>query len=169
MPVGRLIGKPHVSILKSGEAWLCDVNAQSDRLVGPDSLTGQTALHISDLVTEASSYTRTWIPTIQRLGASMPHSLTVVDRDQGGSRVLAEAGTTLHALTVFSSDLFDSALAAGLVNEPQYRQILLFLSDPAAFQTQFLAEHPDFLASQIRKGGKNAERARLLQARFHVG
>lgn len=168
LPLSRLAGKPAVNILKSGEAWLFDTTANSDRFLEPGQLSGQIALHVSDLVTEASSYIRTWIPTIHRLGAAMPDTLTVVDRDQGGAQALARAGTGLHALTVFSADLFDGAREAGLVTADQHRQILQFLHDPAAFQSTFLAEHPDFLAEQIRQGGKNGERARLLLERFHV-
>ena len=168
LPVSRLLGLPHLSILKSGDAWYCSADDTEDRHLVNDRLTGQVALHISDLVTEASSYTRTWIPTIQNLGVRMPDTLTVVDRDQGGGKVLSESGTRLHALTVFSSDLFVQALRADLITEAQYRQILQFLEDPSAFQYAFLREHPDFLDEQIARGGKIADRARLMKARFNV-
>lgn len=169
LPVSRLTGKPHVSILKSGAAFISEPDDTEDRLLGPGQLAGMTALHVSDLVTEASSYLRTWIPSMTALGADMPHTLTVVDRDQGGSRTLADAGTALHALTVFSTGLFEGARAAGLITDQQHRQILQFLHDPAAFQSTFLAEHPSFLDEQIHSGGKNADRAKRLQERFHVG
>lgn len=168
LPVSRLLGLPHVSILKSGNAWYCPADGSEDQPLDRESLKGQVALHISDLVTEASSYTRTWIPTIQSLGSRMPDTLTVVDRDQGGEKVLTEAGTQLHALTVFSSDLFVQALRADLITEAQYRQILQFLEDPNVFQYNFLKDHPDFLDEQIARGGKNADRARLMKARFNV-
>lgn len=167
LPVASLLGKPHLGILKTGEAWLCRTVGEPERAVTAGALAGQAALHVSDLVTEASSYTRTWIPTVQRAGASMPHTLTVVDRDQGGARALTGAGTALHALTVFSADLFQSARAAGLITPAQLKQVLQFLQDPGAFQKTFLEEHPEFLDEQIRQGGKNAERARLLKERLH--
>jgi len=168
LPVSRVLGLPHVSVLKSGNAWYCPANGSGDQPLERDSLKGQAALHISDLVTEASSYTRTWIPAIQSLGARMPDTLTVVDRDQGGGKALAEAGTQLQALTVFTSDLFVQALRADLITEAQYGQILQFLDDPNAFQYHFLKAHPDFLDEQIARGGKNADRARQMKARFNV-
>lgn len=168
LPVSRLLDLPHVSILKSGDAWSCPADDSEDQSLDRDSLKGQAALHISDLVTEASSYTRTWIPTIQNLGARMPDTLTVVDRDQGGGKTLSDAGTSLHALTVFSPDLFVQALRSDLITEAQYGKILQFLEDPNAFQYGFLREHPDFLDGQIARGGKNADRARLMKARFNV-
>lgn len=166
LPVSQLLRKPHVSILKTGEAYLFEADNPSDRLLKPDDLVGKTALHISDLVTEASSYIRTWIPTVKRLGAAMPHSLTVVDRDQGGYQSLTGAGTTLQALTLFSPGLFDHAYTAGLITKDQHQQILQFLIDPALFQSHFLKEHPHFLNEQIENGGKNAERAKLLMERI---
>jgi hypothetical protein len=62
LPVSKLLRKPHVSILKTGDAYLCKHEEPSDRFLNPDELMGKTVLHISDLVTEASSYIRTWIP-----------------------------------------------------------------------------------------------------------
>lgn len=167
LPVARLLKLPHLSILKTGEAWLDKADGRPAHAVAPGELAGQSALHVSDLVTEASSYTRTWIPAVTVAGATMPHTLTVVDRDQGGASVLADAQTSLHALTVFSADLFEAARAAGLISRTQLQQVLQFLQDPAAFQGAFLAAHPSFLDETIRKGGKNAERARQMKERLH--
>ncbi len=169
LPLANLLGKPHVSILKTGQAYGASESGQPDRLLQDREKSGQNALHVSDLVTEASSYVRAWIPAIDRLGASMPHTLTVVDRAQGGSEVLHSSGTVLHALTVFGADLFDQAKDAGLITTDQHRQVLKFISDPQAFQIDFLAAHPDFLDEQIRIGGKTAERAMRMKERFHVG
>lgn len=169
MPLSILLGKPHLSILKTGEVWSPLGDGRADRMLTGGQLAGKTVLHVSDLVTEASSYTRTWIPAITQLGSRMPHTLTVVDRDQGGSRLLSQAGTSLHALTVFSAPLFDQARDSGLITDDQHRQILRFLEDPAAFQSEFIKAHPAFLDDQIRQGGKNAMRAQLLKDRFHVG
>lgn len=169
MPLSLLLEKPHLSILKTGEVWSLSEDGRTDRMLADGQLSGKTVLHVSDLVTEASSYIRTWIPAITRLGSQMPHTLTVVDRDQGGSRLLLQAGTSLHALTVFSAPLFDRARDSGLISDDQHRQVLRFLEDPSAFQSDFLKVHPAFLDDQILKGGKNAMRAQLLKDRFHVG
>ena len=39
--------------------------------------------------------------------------------------------------------------------------MLSFIADPDAFMTDFLLAHPDFLANEIVKGGKSAQRAQL--------
>ena len=48
----------------------------------------QKVLHIADLVTEASSYERAWIPAIQKIRGDMKWSIAVVDRNQGGKELL---------------------------------------------------------------------------------
>ena len=166
LPVAQLSGNPHLSILKSGEVWFGRRTDDIEYEPEKGELAGQQVLHISDLVTAASSYTRTWIPAVTGTGATMPHTLTVVDRDQGGKRALASVRTTLHALTTFSAELFETAANAGLVTKSQLEQILSFFENPTTFESKFLAEHPNFLKEQIALGGKNAERARLVQERL---
>ena len=39
--------------------------------------------------------------------------------------------------------------------------VLHFIEDPDAFMRRFLLEHPNFLADEIAKGGKSAQRAQL--------
>ena len=39
--------------------------------------------------------------------------------------------------------------------------MLHFIDDPDAFMRSFLLAHPDFLANELAKGGKSAQRAQL--------
>ena len=39
--------------------------------------------------------------------------------------------------------------------------VLHFIDDPDAFMRSFLLAHPDFLANELAKGGKSAQRAQL--------
>jgi orotate phosphoribosyltransferase len=159
IPVAALLGKPHVAILKDGQAYYSDENFQNTRFLQPDDLKGARFVHVADLVTEASSYTRTWLPTIKRLGGLIQVTAVVVDRDQGGREVLAAAGVELITLTRIEAELFASASEANLIDDAQVNQILLFMQDPHQFMTAFLEAHPSFLADQIKMGGKAAERA----------
>lgn len=43
----------------------------------------------------------------------------------------------------------------------QLALVLHFIDDPDAFMRSFLLAHPDFLANELAKGGKNAQRAQL--------
>lgn len=160
IPVARRLGKPHLSIFKDLSSVY---NAPGKPSVnGPDAnLKGKRSLHIADLVTEASSYVRAWIPAVENLGATIVHSMAVVDRDQGGREVLQNASIPLETLVKIDVPFFESAAALGVLTQKQERMCLDFMADPAAFMRAFLSEHPTFLADQIALGGKAKQRAEL--------
>lgn len=156
-----LLGKPHLTVFKDM------TSVYSESLEGPavDSkdvdLKGKKALHMADLVTEASSYERAWVPVIKALGSEITDTVAVVDRKQNGREVLKGLGVELHALTEIDKNLFDEATNNGIINDAQKEMILHFLESPADYMTAFIKANPDFIASEIAKGGKNKERAEL--------
>jgi orotate phosphoribosyltransferase len=156
------LGLPHVSLFKDGSAVRTEPDsASAPKTLAAGALSGLRVLHVVDIVTEASSYVRAWIPFLQELGAVFEDTLSVVDRDQGGCEVLAERGVRLHSLARISSDLFRDAARAGLIGNAQYEMVVGFTKDPDAFLATFLSRHPGFLERTIAAGGKNAEKARL--------
>ena len=157
----RLLGKPHVSIMKNQAAVHSSKDFKTHEWLQDGDLAGLKLIHIADLVTEASSYVRAWLPAVRRLGADMPWTLAVVDRLQGGRSALQAAGTELISLVEIRPDLFDLAETANLINHQQNQQIQQFMQDPDTYMRQFFADHPDFLAQQLALGGKNKERAQL--------
>lgn len=161
LPVARLLHKPHVTIFKDLSAVYTSADFDQALPVAEAGLSGQRALHIADLVTEASSYFRAWMPALAEAGLGLSDTLVVVDRDQGGGTLLAERGVRLHALLRVNEALLENALQNGQISAAQKVMILTFLRDPDAFMQGFLQAHPDFLAGQIALGGKAEERARL--------
>ncbi|MEA4888324.1 MAG: orotate phosphoribosyltransferase [Clostridiaceae bacterium] len=159
VPAALLLDKPHVSIMKDGTAIYSTAGFSAHYLLSDRELVGQTATHLADLVTEASSYTRAWLPAIHRLGAVMPSTLVIIDRDQGGREKLAELGTELLSLVLVSPAFFDCACQSGLISSEQDTQIKQFIENPELYERTFLAEHPNFLKEQLALGGKNRERA----------
>ena len=160
MPVARRLGLGHLSIFKD----LSSVYTGPDGRSVPSKqagLAGKRSVHIADLITVASSYVRAWIPAVEALGAKITRSLAVVDRDQGGSQILADAGCPLTTLVVIKPELFETAYSMGRITQKQLDLVLSFIADPDRFMTDFLLAHPDFLANEIAKGGKSAQRARL--------
>lgn len=117
MPVARKLGLGHLSIFKDLSSVYTDANGVS-MPAGQASLSGKRSVHIADLVTVASSYIRAWIPAVEGLGAKIACSLAVVDRDQGGSKILADAGCPLTTLVVIKPELFETAHKNG----PHHRQ-----------------------------------------------
>ena len=160
MPVARRLGLGHLSIFKDLSSVYTDRDGRS-MPSGQAGLAGKRSVHIADLITVASSYVRAWIPAVEALGAKIAYSLAVVDRDQGGSKILADAGCPLTTLVVIKPELFETAHRMGRITKEQLDLVLSFIADPDAFMTDFLLAHPDFLANEIAKGGKSAQRAQL--------
>ncbi len=156
-----LLKKPHLTIYKDM------TSVYSESIDGPAvdvkdiDLKGKKALHIADLITEASSYERAWIPVIRGLGSEITDTVAVVDRHQNGREVLKGLGVELHALTGINEELFDEAKANGVINDAQKDMIMHFLENPADYMTAFLKANPGFIDAEIAKGGKNKERAEL--------
>ena len=160
MPVAKKLGLGHLSIFKDLTSVYTDANGVS--MPSEEAgLAGRKSVHIADLITVASSYVRAWIPAVEALGAKIAYSLAVVDRDQGGSKILADAGCPLTTLVTIKPELFEQALKLGRVTPAQVELINSFIADPDKFMQDFLTAHPDFLAGEIAKGGKNAQRAEL--------
>jgi len=160
MPVAKKLGLGHLSIFKDLTSVYTDENGVS---MEPEkaNLSGKKSVHIADLVTVASSYIRAWIPAVEALGAKIAYSLAVVDRDQGGVKILADAGCPLTTLIVIKPALFETAAKMGRMTDAQLDLVNSFIADPDKFMTDFLLTHPDFLANEIAKGGKSAQRAEL--------
>ena len=160
LPVARKLGLGHLSIFKDLSSVYTgrDGRSMSSEQAG---LAGKRSVHIADLITVASSYVRAWIPAVEALGAKIAYSLAVVDRDQGGSKILADALCPLTTLVVIKPELFETAHRMGRITKEQLDLVLSFIADPDAFMTDFLLAHPDFLANEIAKGGKSAQRAQL--------
>ena len=156
-----LLKKPHLTIYKDM------TSVYSESIDGPAvdvkdiDLKGKKALHIADLITEASSYERAWIPVIRGIGSDITDTVAVVDRHQNGREVLKGLGVELHALTGINEELFDEAKANGVINDAQKDMIMHFLENPADYMTAFLKANPGFIDAEIAKGGKNKERAEL--------
>ena len=160
MPVAKKLGLGHLSIFKDLSCVYTDANGVS---MDPAeaNLAGKKSVHIADLITVASSYIRAWIPAVEALGAKIAYSLAVVDRDQGGSEILKNAGCPLTTLITIKPELFEQAKALGRVTDAQIELVNSFIADPDKFLHDFLVAHPDFLANEIAKGGKSAQRAEL--------
>ncbi len=154
-----LLGKPHLTIYKD-MSFVYNEDLTKTGFV-PEDLKGKKALHIADLVTEASSYERAWIPVIRGLGSEITDTLAVVNRCQNGEEVLNKLGVALHCATAINKDLFDEAESNGTITSEQKELVFKFLKSPSDYMSEFIKNHPSFIDEQIAMGGKNEERARL--------
>ncbi|MGI6077831.1 MAG: orotate phosphoribosyltransferase [Fastidiosipilaceae bacterium] len=163
LPVAKVLEKPHLTILKDGSSYLIEADG-SIKSSNAAELNGLKVLHVADLVTQASSYLRAWLPAIKKLGMSIDDTLAVVDRAQDGASILAAEGVTLHTLALMSRPLFEAAVEQGLISQAQLQMIEDYAADPINFVRAFVATHPGYLDAKIAEGGKAKERAERLLA-----
>ena len=157
----HILGKKHITIYKDLTAVVTDPEFSSAKTADKATVEGKKVLHIADLITEASSYERAWIPVIRNLGGIITDTIAVVDRHQNGRAVLKSLGVEMETLTGINKELFDEALADGVISQQQHELVMKFLSSPDDYMKDFIKSHPDFIASQIALGGKAKQRAEL--------
>lgn len=157
-PLAESLNKPHISICKDGRSFLSTCGLNETREVKPGELRGSKVLHVADLVTEASSYFRVWLPSLFSAGAGITDTFAVVDRDQGGRESLNERGIQLHSFVRIDQAFFLEAMELGKISRSQFEQVTEFTADPDRFMIRFLKEHPHFLEEQAAIDAKTAER-----------
>jgi len=156
--VADILDKPHITLFKD----LSAVVYKDGKSEAAENYNGEKVLHIADLITTASSYERAWVPAVNNLGAVMKWSLVVVDRLQGGEKVLAGLGVESHALAAIDPQVFMKAKESGYIDESQLKLVLDYMKDPENSMREFLENNPDFLSKALSGDEKTAQRARLL-------
>lgn len=155
--IADILKIPHITIFKDLSAVLYREGVSEEI----KDLKNANVLHIADIITEASSYVRAWIPAIQALNGNLKYSLVVVDRLQGGAEKLNNAGVESHALMNVDKGLFDGALSKGYITSLQHDMLMNYLKAPTETMKTFLKEHPEFLENSLKSDPKTAERARI--------
>ena len=163
-----LLGKPHLSIFKDGETYFSENVEETAVKVGEGDLSGKVSLHIADLITEASSYTNAWIPSIRGVGAEIKDTIAVIDRLQGGEANLAKEGVNMYTFAKIELSLFDEGVEKGILTQAQRDMVAHFMENPIDYMKAFLIAHPDFIDEQIALGGKPKQRAEMAISRGYV-
>ena len=158
--VAAKLQRPHLYLYKDLSATVTSHGAQE-----MTDVSGSKAIHVADLVTEASSYLRSWIPALRDRGAEMRAAVNVVDRAQGGIDALQAQGVNASALLRVDATMFDVLQEAGLIDAVQHGRLQAYFRDPEAAMKQFLQDHPSFIEDALNgDDARTAERANLLLA-----
>ena len=163
-----LLGEPHLSSFKDGETYFSENVEEKAVKVGEGDLAGKVSLHIADLITEASSYTNAWIPSIRGVGAEIKDTIAVIDRLQGGEANLAKEGVNMYTFAKIELSLFDEGVEKGILTQAQRDMVAHFMENPIDYMKAFLKAHPDFIDEQIALGGKPKQRAEMAISRGYV-
>ena len=157
--IAYLLNKPHITIFKDLSTVTSDYSFNDTKISTP--INGKKVLHVTDLITIASSYIRAWIPAIQNLGGELVWSLSIVDRMQGGAERLSDLGIKSYSLVQIDESLFVDAFNKGLLTENQLKLVQDFLKDPNGSMRKFLVSHPNFINDALNSDPKTASRAKL--------
>jgi hypothetical protein len=155
--LAKKLGKPHITIYKD----LSTVISHNDETSPTVSINGANVLHIADLITEASSYERAWIPAVKNICGQLKCSLVVVDRLQGGGELLEKNDVCSFALVSIDKKFFHNALEMELISKGQYDMLLKYIANPRKSMKAFLKDHPEFLEEALRSDDRTRERAQL--------
>lgn len=154
----RFLGKPHITIFKDTST----VVVYEDRTEELGSIEGKKVLHVADLITEASSYERAWIPAIKSKGGEIKWSVVVVDRKQGGEELLKSFGVKSFSMVDIDIELFRKVFSMGIINNEQLLMIEKYMKNPREAMAEFLRNNPGFLQEALNSDEKTRERALLL-------
>ena len=155
--IAQILNKPHITIYKDLKA-VVSVDGKVEDL---QDITGKKVLHIADLITEASSYERAWLPALRNYGAEMKWSVVVVDRKQGGGELLEREGVKSYAMIAIDKTLFENVKNMGLIQPEQQKMLNDYIDNPKEAMKGFLKEHPEFMENALNGDSKTSERARL--------
>jgi orotate phosphoribosyltransferase len=160
-----LLQKPHLSIFKD----LSVVASEKRGTVMKRVLKDKRVFHIADLINEASSYERAWIPAIADRGGKLGWSISIVDRQQGGAQILENAGIKSFSLIKVDKKLFKNSMAMGEITFEQYTMLIDYIDDPEGSMKEFLKDNPEFLLNTMKDSDKKTrERAILCKEKYEL-
>lgn len=151
--------KPHITIFKDLSIVVND-NC-FDYCIERKEISNAKILHVSDLITEASSFENKWIPAVRNNGANIIGNFSVIDRNMGGREKLEAKGIKSFAILTVNEMLFNEALNLNIINNKQFELIKKFNQEPIKTMRNFLIEHPDFIEKSLKKDEKTAQKVNL--------
>ena len=157
--IANKLGIPHITIYKDLSTVVNDSTFNEE--INKEKICGAKVLHIADLITEASSYIRAWIPAISKLGGKIMWSTVVVDRMQGGCEKLENENVKSLSIIQIDEGLFKHAYDMNIINENQFEMLKNFYENPDDTMRNFLISHPEFLENALKSDEKTASRAKL--------
>ncbi len=146
--IAYLLKKPHITIFKDHETLISTYDfSNTDKLT---DLSNKKVLHVTDLVTSASSFSRFWIPSIRDLGGEMVATCYIVDRKQGGTELLQSENIKTISLTSVDINLFNKAFELDIINQASLDMLKKFIDDPYETMRNFLIAHPEFIEESLK-------------------
>lgn len=158
--IAYLLKKPHLTIFKDCETFESSYDFSATQKI--QDLNGKKVLHVTDLVTTATSFVRSWVPAIKEINGTINWTCYVVDRKQGGTEIIENNGIKPLPLVYVDKTLFEKALDLGIINSEQQDMLNKFYDNPDGAMREFLINHPEFLTESLKsENERTAKRAKL--------
>ena len=127
-------------------------------------------MHVADLVTEASSYTRAWLPALRERGGELRWAINFVDRGQGGENILKQNSVEAFHLMQLGAPFFERLQRAGYFDEATQDMLCAYLREPRESMKRLLEEYPEILRNALRSPeARTRQRAEQLLAQNPYG
>ena len=97
------------------------------RRIEGDFEPGEKVLVIDDIITDGASKIEA-IQPLEQAGLVVKDVLVILDREQGGDKILANAGYTLHSLGKLS-DVLDTLVSSGKVASEMRAKVAAFVAE----------------------------------------
>jgi len=169
--VARRLDKRILLLFKDRRAFVLEENAAGANPAREVSdLKGAAVLHVADLVTEASSYVRSWIPAIEQLGGRLQWAVNIVDRGQGAEEVLARQGVKAFHLIGIDSSFFEMLRKEGQIGDQEAELLEAYHRNPSESMKRLLQTEPDIVRRALSSSNaKVRNRAQMLIERNPYG
>ena len=106
--------------------------------------------HICDLITQASSHKRAWIPAINNIKGKLHFNASIIDRDEGGRGYLEHSGINNFSAVIIDNDFLERVKSNNLIDDNQLKLIKQFKMDPIKYGKDFLTNNPNFLKTSLQ-------------------
>ncbi len=147
----KRLNKPALALFKDQSAVvIAEKDRAEERLAVATELRGARVFHVADLVTEASSYVRAWLPAVQDRGGKLEWAMNVVDRGQGGEEILQQHGVAAHHLIQLGPAFFEELEKAGYLSQATAQRLMAYHRQPRESMKKFLEEHPEVLREALQ-------------------
>lgn len=142
-----ILNKTHIYLFKDNTAY--------------PVVNGGTCLHVADLITEGSSYERSWIPVLEGMNVRMTDTVVCVNRNQGGNALLKRKAVNVHSLVSVDGAMIGELFEKNMIDEKQYEMIVDYIEDPDEAMKKFVKNNPDFIDRALNGDEKTRQRALL--------
>ncbi len=112
-------------------------------------INGSKVSHICDLITQASSFQRAWIPAIKNINGDVILTASIVDRDEGGSQLFLENNIKYISAVKIDNDFLNKIKESGIIDDSQLKIIKDFKIEPTMFGRDFILNNPDFIKMSL--------------------